>query len=170
MRNLLLAAALGTAAVIATPASAAITFNLDNVTLTGGGSLSGWFTTSDDLNTLIDFSVTSTSNTSAYGVFTGRTYTKASAANVAWVLPTGLWSIYVSPNSELTIYFQSGLTAAGGTLAGTTSERQPGTYSRYAATGSAIAAPEPASWALMIGGFALVGGAIRSRKVRFTAA
>lgn len=37
------------------------------------------------------------------------------------------------------------------------------------ASGSPLAAPEPSSWAMMVGGFGLVGGAVRRRKaaVRF---
>ena len=40
-----------------------------------------------------------------------------------------------------------------------------------AAPASQVAAvPEPASWALMLGGFGMIGGVMRRRKVTFAAA
>ncbi len=36
------------------------------------------------------------------------------------------------------------------------------TISNFSAPGGAV--PEPASWAMMVGGFSLIGGALRSRR------
>ena len=56
-----------------------------------------------------------------------------------------------------------------------TEVRVPGTFELTSALGSAnylltispvVAVPEPASWALLIGGFALVGGLLRQRQTR----
>ena len=176
MRKLLLAAALCGATMMTAPATAAITFDLTGVTLQGGGSLNGWFSLSDDLSTLVDYSITSTTNSSIYGHFTGRTYTKAGAWFTQWQSAQGLLAVHLSPTAQLNLFFVSGsFSSSGGTFDQSASETQNvvngGT--RTVLSGGVVAqgaVPEPASWALMIGGFALAGAAIRSRKVQFTAA
>jgi len=46
---------------------------------------------------------------------------------------------------------------------------ESGEFLGFAQTPSTSAIPEPASWAMMIGGFCLAGGAMRHRKARLTA-
>lgn len=178
MRKLVAAAALSAVSAIAmaTPASAAVVFSLDNVKLVDGGTLTGSFTTSDDLSVLEDFSITSAGgNGWPYGVFTGTTYTMADAINpVFWTSAQGI-SAKFAGGSQLNIFFSSALTAAGAMLDQTTSETQKLAGSRWLTEGgvSAVAGaggvPEPATWAMMIAGFGLVGAAMRRRKaqVRF---
>ncbi len=156
---------------MAAPASAAVVFNLNNVTLVDGGTLSGSFTTSDDLATLIGFSITSSTNNGwPYGNFTGTTYTLGNATSLFWNATQGLSATF--PKAKLNLFFNSPLTSTGTALNQTTSETQKG-YNRYLTSGSvsavAGAVPEPATWAMMIAGFGLVGAAMRRRaaKVRF---
>ncbi|WEK41727.1 MAG: PEPxxWA-CTERM sorting domain-containing protein [Candidatus Sphingomonas colombiensis] len=173
MRKLVVAAALSTVAMLGTaaPASAAAVFNLDNVKLVDGGTLSGTFTTSDDLATLIGFSITSSTNSGwPYGSYTGTTYTFGNATALFWNAAQGLSATF--SNAKLNVFFNSPLTSTGTSLNQTTSETEKG-YNRYLTSGSvsavAGAVPEPATWAMMIAGFGLVGAAMRRRavKVRF---
>ncbi|WP_254620996.1 PEPxxWA-CTERM sorting domain-containing protein [Sphingomonas sp. CL5.1] len=174
MRKLVAAAALSAVSAIAmaTPASAAIVFNLDNVKLVDGGTLTGSFTTSDDLSALEDFSITSAGgNGWPYGTFAGTTYTMANAISpVFWTFAQGISANFAG--AQLNIFFSSPLTATGATLNQTSSETQTLAGSRWLTDGSVSAVagggsvPEPATWAMMIAGFGVVGAAMRRRKVR----
>ena len=172
MRKLALAALLsaGAAMIGAMPASAAVVFNLDNVKLVDGGTLSGSFTTSDDLATLIGFSISSSTNNGwPYGNYTGTTYTLGDATSVFWTSAQGLAASFAG--GTLHLYFESPLTALGAKLDQTTSETQKGVGTRWTTSGgvSGVVAggvPEPATWAMMIAGFGLVGAAMRRRKVQ----
>jgi hypothetical protein len=173
MRKTYLAAAasLGAMLLASSPASAAITFNLNNVNFSGGGSLTGSFTTSDDLNTLLDFSISTTANNYGwFGNFAGATYTLANAAGVVWSSTYGLTAAFLSPISQIGLLFSGPLTAGGTQLAlsNETVVKWNGGV-RFATSGSvsplAAAVPEPATWAMMIGGLAMVGASMRRRKV-----
>lgn len=172
MRKTYLAAAasLGALLLASTPASAAITFNLDNVNFIGGGTLTGSFTTSDDLSSLLDFSLTTSANVyNPFYSFTGRTYTLADATTVLWSSNIGLTATFLSPLSQIGLLFASPLTVTGTNLVGgDETVFQFGRGLRLAIGGSVSAAPavpEPATWAMMIGGLALVGFSMRRRKV-----
>lgn len=177
-RTLLAAAAsLGALVLASTPASAAdIIFNLDNVTFVDGGTLTGWFSTSEDLSVLTGFSFTSSANHAwPYGNFTGDTYTLAGASNHTWNPVIGIWAVFGDPaTAQINFFFDGGLNPTGGALDATTSEWVSTSGSRHlmgAVNGgpgpsvSVAAVPEPATWALMIGGFALVGASMRRRNV-----
>jgi hypothetical protein len=163
------AASLGAMLLAAAPASAAITFNLNNVNFFGGGSLTGSFKTSDDLSTLLDFSITTTANNYGFfGNFTGATYTLADATNVLWSSTLGLSADFTSPISQIGLLFAAPLTTNGTLLA--LSNESVVKFNggvRFASSGSvsAGAVPEPAAWAMMIAGFGLAGVAMRRRKV-----
>lgn len=170
MRKLVAAAALSAASVfaLATPASAAIVFNLDNVKLVDGGTLTGSFTTSDDLSQLISFSITSSTNNGwPYGNYAGTTYTLGDATSLFWNAAQGISANFGS-SAHLNLFFDNPLSATGAVLNQTTSETQKG-FNRYLVGGSvsgtiAGAVPEPATWAMLIMGFGLVGAAMRRRK------
>ena len=169
-----LAAALAAAATMSSPASAAVVFNLSNVYLVDGGQLTGTLTTSDDLSTLVGFSITSTSNNSFFGNFIGQSYTLGNAAYAFWNPAQGLSSLSLTPLANLNLFFTSPLTATGATLAFASSESQfvQGGGVRWAVSGELIAGqpgivPEPAVWALMVTGFGLVGLGIRRRAGTF---
>jgi len=181
MRKTYLAAAasLGALMLASAPASAAITFQLNDVNFSRGGSLTGTFTTSDDLQTLESFSFTSTANDYGWfwGDFPGATYTNTDASSIIWNpeaifggLGAGLIATF-SPLSSISLFFQGDLSATSDTpllLSNETVIKWNG-GTRSATSGSvsplAAAVPEPATWAMMIGGLALVGFSMRRRKV-----
>jgi len=167
MRKTFLAAAasIGALMLASTPASATdITFNLDNVKLVDGGTLTGWFTANLDTFDIVDFEITSSANST----FTGATYTKSGASS-ATLLPQYLWATFSAGNSILLLNFKDAITPKGVELANTGYEFAGG-YSRATVSGSlsplAAPVPEPATWAMMIGGLALVGSSMRRRKVK----
>lgn len=156
------------AALLSAPASAAVVFDLSNVYLVDGGQLTGTLTTSDDLSTLLGFSFTSTSNSSGYGSFTGRNYTLGDSLLAFWNPSVGLSSLFLGPLANVNLFFSAPLTLAGTSLAPSSSETQivSGGGSRWATSGELVAqqpdvVPEPASWALMVAGFGLVGIGLR---------
>lgn len=158
------------AVTLSAPASAVVVFDLSNVQLVDGGQLTGTLTTSDDLSTLLDFSITSTSNSSVYGTFVGITYTLGDAWVSTWNPAQGLVAQFLTPLAQLNLFVASPLTALGAPLAITTSETQivGGGGTRWATSGELVAqqsaiVPEPAAWAMMIAGFGLVGVGLRRR-------
>ena len=87
MKRLIAIAAAIAAMTAAAPAWAAKVFVLDNVTLQGGGTLTGSFTTDDALSSLLSVNITASSGTFGPGVFSTFTYDNAALAD--WVsLPT----------------------------------------------------------------------------------
>ena len=162
---------LGAAAAALTfsaPATAAVIFDLSDVQLVDGGTLTGWLEVSDDLGTLLDFSITSSTNSGhPYPSFTGRTYTFADKTAYTWNTTQGLWSQFGDPFAQLNIFVVKQLTGEGGSLAVTTSETQT-TGTRWLTKGDLVArqagvVPEPATWAMLIAGFGLVGASMRRR-------
>lgn len=167
--GVLIGAALGALALSA-PASAVVVFDLGNVSLVDGGTLTGSLTVSDDLQTLVDFSFTTSSNHNwPYLNFTGRTYTMADATALTWNPTNGLWSQYGSPLAQVRIYLGEQLTSAGAVLSGDAGEWQASAGFRSVVNGALTpqatpgAVPEPAVWAMLIAGFGLVGVALRRR-------
>lgn len=173
MRKTVLAAAasLGAILLASAPASAAITFNLDNVNFNGGGSLMGTFTTSNDLTTLLDFSISTTANNNGWaGNFPGATYTLANAVSVLWSPTLGLSAGFFSPISQIGLVFAAPLTTDGTQLAlsnETVIKWNGGVRFASSGTVSAVAGavPEPTTWAMMVVGLGLVGASMRRRKV-----
>ena len=156
-------------AALATPASAAVVFDLSNVHLVDGGKLTGTLTTSDDLSTLLDFSITSTANSSIFGNFAGQTYTLGDATFAAWNPSLGFSSLFLGSLASLNLFVASPLTPTGASLAFTTSEVVWGTGARWVVSGELVAqqpglVPEAQTWAMMIAGFGLVGLGMRHRR------
>lgn len=160
-------------ALIATPASAAIVFDLDNVKLVDGGTLVGSLTVSDDLSSILSYDITSSATTgSIYGNYVSVNYTEANSTVLQWTGATGLLAQISSPLSQLRIYFEAPLTENGAVLDQTAAEWQQLGGTRHVLSGSLIAqadepsgiVPEPAAWALMIAGFGLVGASLRRRE------
>ncbi len=157
---------------IAGPASAVVTFDLSDVTLAGGATLTGSFTTSDDLRTLLGLDFT----TSA-GDFNGRHFDATSYAlsDVSYLQLSANSAVRLDKGgNELQLAF-TGFTAAGAALAAnSSSEHSQIAGNRAVIGGSIIAAqlddagagsdvPEPAIWVTMTLGFGLAGMAMRRR-------
>jgi hypothetical protein len=164
MRKLALLAC-SSAMLIAAPATAAVTFELKDVTLQGGATLIGDFTTSDDLKTLLGVDITAMA-----GDFNGRhfdqtTYDFADVTSDRLPINSSI-RLDVGGN-ELQLAFGD-LTAAGATLSDPNSSEHSQLAGNRLVTGGSIVAevavaavPEPATWVMMIGGLGLVGGALR---------
>ena len=171
MKRIVLALALCGSAVMAAPAHAAITFNVNGTfTTTAGGStpvgtLAGTFTTNDALSAVTGYNLVA----SAAGTFTGYAYTPLTSSVTASVLPQQFFQLN-SPGSvnELRLFFNSGLSASGGTFNPIASyEAEPSGGIRFlSGSVSAVTAavPEAGTWAMMIAGVGMVGGAMRRRK------
>ncbi|KQW68081.1 hypothetical protein ASE17_06370 [Phenylobacterium sp. Root77] len=174
MKRLVAIAAAVAALAAAAPAWAAKTFVLDNVTLQGGGSLTGSFTTDDALSSLLSVNITASSGTFGPGVFSTFTYNNASLAD--WVsLPTQGFRISTAGYAQQLRLDFFPLTATGANILTTAYEYQ-NTGGARAVTGGRVmldvpsAVPEPATWAMMIMGFGLAGAALRSRKAALAVA
>ena len=175
MRKIHLAAAsLGALLLASSPASATITFNLDNVKLIDGSFLTGSLTTSEDFVDLIDFSFTTTAMSSEWGNFTGATYRMDDAiGSVFWIPGLTIQANFGDPVARIDLFFAAPLTAEGGKVAGSSNEWVSAVGHRYVVSGSVspqvAAVPEPATWAMLIGGLGLVGATMRRRaaKVQF---
>lgn len=165
-KALIAALTAGTAMALAVPAHAAVIFNLDNVTLVDGGTLTGTFTTSDDLSRLLDFSITSSANSGwPYGNFPGVTYNFGDATSIDYTSARGFRAMFGT--GYLDIYSALPISPTGSTALAQTTAETFEKQTRYLTGGSisavAAAVPEPATWALMILGFGLVGAAMRKR-------
>ena len=176
MKHLIAITAAIAAIATAAPAWAAKVFTLDNVTLQGGGTLTGSFTTDDALTSLLSVNITASSGTFGPGVFSNFTYNNASLAD--WVvLPTQGFRISTSGFAQQLRLDFFPLTAGGANILNTSYEYQNTGGGRAVTGGRAVldvpsAVPEPATWAMMIMGFGLAGAALRShgRKVALAVA
>jgi hypothetical protein len=160
--SIIAAGLVATAALGATPASAA----LYNFSFSGSGqSGSGILTTAS--SSTIKFGETAFAITGISGMLNGSAITGLSGF-------LGSDNYYFTTGTSFVDGSGVGFTTAAGTSASlyyqsTASSYRITTVSPFAtafvtATSSAVAAvPEPASWAMMIAGFGLVGGAMRRR-------
>jgi hypothetical protein len=169
MTNYLRASAASLALVVAAlggiQASAAnVDFQLSNVKFDDGTSLTGGFTIDDATGNLVSFDINSEA-----GTLPGFEYTTG--------MPTyrdlfyGNEYIFVNPayTQYVSLTFAAPLTTGSNALITTdykSYECDNCTVVRSVVSGSAVsgAVPEPASWALMLGGFGAIGGAMRSRR------
>ena len=161
------------AMAMAAPAWAAKTFVLDNVTLQGGGTLTGTFTTDDALSSLLGINITASAGTYGPGVFSVFNYNNVALAD--WVsLPTQGFRIQTAGAAqELRLDFFP-LTASGANILTTAYEYQ-NTGGARAILGGRVslqetapisAVPEPATWAMMIIGCGAVGSMVRTSRRR----
>ncbi len=165
MKRFAALAAAVVAIAAAAPAWAAKTFVLDGVTLEGGGTLTGSFTTNDALTSLEAIDIIASMND-----FRGFTFQEFHYNDVGFVysdhMPTYFSVKTTGFAQELQLYF-SPLTDSGATLwANYSFEHQVVAGTRQVTAGRVIAAPisavpEPATWAMMIVGFGLAGSALR---------
>ena len=164
MKRLAAIAVAAVAIASAAPAWAAKTFVLDGVTLQGGGTLTGTFTTNDALTSLVGINITASAGTYGPGVFSAFTYNNASLAD--WVsLPTQGFRISTPGYAQQLLLNFFPLTGTGANLLNSSYEYQLNGGPRAVTGGRAVlqvsAVPEPATWAMMITGFGLVGAMVR---------
>jgi hypothetical protein len=165
MKRFAALAAAVVAIAAAAPAWAAKTFVLDNVTLQGGGTLTGSFTTNDALTSLEAIDITASMNTVGAYTFQAFHYNDLSLV-YSDHMPSYFSVKTVGYAQELQLYFGA-LTDSGATLLPNHSfEHQVVAGTRMVTGGGVVAAPisavpEPATWAMMIVGFGLAGSALR---------
>ena len=177
MKKLLAVAAL---ALISTPASAATSlthFTFQNVTLDGGGSVTGFFDTDQSLNAITNWSVGTGAGTPPFflgGTINFPAHGYASGQNGSTATFSGssvIFSALGEPfGSSLTVSFSGMLGSSTAVTGGAESEF---IFSRAVNAGGSIVGseasvvapvPEPATWAMMLLGFGAVGGAARYRR------
>ncbi|WP_174278827.1 PEP-CTERM sorting domain-containing protein [Sphingomonas bacterium] len=151
------------AGAMLSPAAANATkvFNL-NVT-SASGTVTGSFTTNDARTAVESYNIVA----SAFGSFTGYTYTPATSTISASTLPSQYFRID-SPGlvNELQLYFSSGLSDTGGTILTSSSYEHEPSGGNRSLSGSVVAAsvvPEASTWAMAMVGLGVVGGALRRR-------
>jgi hypothetical protein len=164
-----IALALALTVATASPAAAAVTFTLNNVTFQGGGGANGSFTIDDAITAIQDFRVTTTAGTftSPFGTSNAldTTYAPTNFLPAVAVLSASRTSITFSQtfNGIGQYNFVLDLARALGTgTNGVGVGREEFLFYTRAVTGGqvvgvAAAVPEPATWGLMLAGFAAVG-------------
>lgn len=160
-------------ATVGSPVHASVIFNVTG-TYSDGGTLSGTFTTDDALTTLQSTSLTISGGSLGLDsvIFNDASYIAAGTQN----LPNSFSLLALSSvNKGLSLVFISPLTLSGATLSTASDNFQQFVGTRTIVSGSVananpISVPEPASWALMLIGFAAVGLAFRRRQHRLTLA
>lgn len=157
------AAITGTSPALAVP----VTWNLNNVTFTDGGTATGSFTFDDAANAVSTFSImVAGGNTDT---FPAVTYDNSDAGAFLFNAATFGFSLNDSTR-EIRFVTDAALTSAGGSVNLTSGGLAAECYNcspyRLYASGTlqAGAVPEPATWAMMLLGFAGVGFTVRSRR------
>jgi hypothetical protein len=138
------------------PASAVPIFTLSGVTLVGGGTLAGSFTTNNGITSVSDFDITASAN----GSFPGFEYKLVNSAVTAQNLPQFFQLDSLVSGNELRLLFTPNLTLSGSNVSSTFSyEFELDGGQRFIGSGSvnvaaAAAVPEPSTIALF--GFGLL--------------
>lgn len=170
MKRLLLTAVAALGAVPSAQATP-ILWNLNDVQFKDGGIATGWFTFDASTNNITDFSITVSGGDT--GTFAPLTYSASNSSAYK-----GLWdgyqdyAFFLKGSTRLISFASSAeLTNAGNP---TDLVNAPfsaecyncSPYRLFANPGhlTAAAVPEPASWALFIIGFGLIGAAVRRRQ------
>lgn len=156
-------------ALAVSPAYASVTFDVTGI-YSDGGTLSGTFTTDDALTTLESTSLTVSGGSLGLDsvIFNDASYITAGTQD----LPNSFSLLALSTvNKSLSLVFSTPLTLSGATLSTASDNYQQYVGTRTIVSGSVVnpdatAVPEPASWALMLTGFAAVGFALRRRRDR----
>lgn len=162
-------AAMCAAAMTVSPALAAKIFTVSG-SFSDGGTLSGTFTTSDNLLTLQSTALLVAGGSLGIDsvIFNEASYIAAGTNS----LPSSFTLVaFSSVTKRLGLTFQSALTLDGAILSTASFNQQDGAGTRTVTSGRAIGpsfgvVPEPSTWALIIVGFGLAGTAIRVRRGR----
>lgn len=171
MKRLLVIAAL--AALVSAPASANIIFNLSGVQLDGGGEVTGYFTTSDDLTTLVDLSLSVPGATIGAYTFLPVTYSFTDTINYQLPLNSHITVTKAGPGGEKIQLWFGALTATGATVGTNSWDHSAAAGNRNILPGGLLSAapavdptpaPEPASWTLALAGLGLIGAAFARRR------
>jgi len=169
------ALALGSAAQ-----AAPVLWTMDNVTLFDGATASGTFTYDADTGTIGSFDLSVSGHIPFFRDnfgFTDYTVSSSSGGTASYSSQYNTFFFDAGAGRSLDLTVTSSLTNAGGTVPLSLDTNQAfftadvlNGFGIQAISGSvtsdgAGAVPEAASWAMMLGGFGLVGGAMRRRKV-----
>jgi hypothetical protein len=155
-------------------------WTFDNVNFQyDGGTVSGSFTFDADTGSIGSFDISVAGHPAwltGLGGPADATFESSAGATANYSAQYNALFFVLSPDRYLVVTPTSYLTDAGGTVALTIGENNLyGTSDVFNGFGisavsgtisseGAAAAPEPASWALMLGGFGLIGATMRSRK------
>ncbi|MBX3483426.1 PEPxxWA-CTERM sorting domain-containing protein [Phenylobacterium sp.] len=189
MRGVLAGLVVATAAMGATPAAAAIVWTVEGAFTidrpppslapfgiaaaaawsTAAGTISGTFTTDDDVTEVIAVNLV----TSAAGAFRSSTYGSVGFIDADRMPQYFRLTVLVEgATQQLQLLFTPILLGAGGgggyAFTGFESQPWPGSGARMlsgTATRQAAGVPEPRAWALMITGFGLLGATVRRRRL-----
>jgi hypothetical protein len=158
------AALVAAAFLIPASAQATVTFNV-NATDSGGGTLTGTFSTNDALNEITGLNLVASS-------FGGVTFN-----NLAFVtaesLPTSFTLQVLSPERNLNLVFSPALSALGASIGAGSFINNGGARGALTLSGTVTAAgvaaptaavPEPSTWATMLVGFGALGFTMRRRR------
>lgn len=157
--------AITAAAAFAAPAQAVTTANFDNITNTGSFAADG-LVGSFTRTFFLDFTSLGTGTFTVTTASSTVNFTSGSFGGTNFAFSTCLGGLAcgIIQNVSISQGLQQALSISGNAGAG-------GSFGGSIAF-SPAAVPEPASWALLIGGFGLAGGVLRRRflKVSFAAA